>query len=154
MRAIDRHRGPSAPDFHRLSASGEIDEENPHRHKRPGHRKRDWKPAPNERPDRKACQLCRQVAETLDEVLADCGDGVLRGLRVASVTPFPNGSRLLVTLAPIDGRLAPQSSEVVMEHLNTASGHLRYQTAAALTRRRVPLLLYRLADPAIASVES
>jgi len=94
------------------------------------------------------------VAQTLDEVLADCGDGVLRGLRVASVTPFPNGSRLLVTLAPIDGRLAPQSSSVVMEHVNTASGHLRYQTAAALTRRRVPLLLYRLGDPVLAAVES
>ena len=57
----------------------------------------------------KVCQLCRQVAETLDEVLADCGDGVLRGLRVATVMPYPNASRLLVTVAPVDGRMAPEA---------------------------------------------
>ena len=54
--------------------------------------------------ERKACQLCRQVAVTLDEVLAECGDGVLQGLHVASVVPFPDASRLLVTLMSIDGR--------------------------------------------------
>ena len=54
--------------------------------------------------DRKAWQLCRQVAVTLDEVLAECGDGVLRGLHVVSVAPFPDASRLLVTLTSIDDR--------------------------------------------------
>jgi hypothetical protein len=98
------------------------------------------------------CQLCRQVAETLDEVLADCGDGILRGLRVATVVPCPNASRLLVTVAPIDGRLTPEAGpKVVMDHLERASGHLRYEIAASVTRMRAPLLFYRLAEPALAA---
>ena len=66
---------------------------------------------------RKVCQLCRQVAETLDEVLADCGDGVLRGLRVATVVPYPNASRLLVTVAPVDGRLTPDAGPKVVSSI-------------------------------------
>jgi ribosome-binding factor A len=95
------------------------------------------------------------VAETLDTVLADCGDGVLRGLRVATVVPYPNASRLLVSVAPVDGRLAPNAGpKVVMEHLEHASGHLRYEIAAAVTRKRAPLLHFRLAEPALAAAES
>ena len=109
----------------------------------------------NGRLERKVCQLCRQVAETLDEVLADCGDGVLRSLRVASVVPYPNASRLLVTVAAVDGRLAPDAGpKVVMEHLERASGHLRYEIAAAVTRKRAPLLQYRLAEPALAEAQA
>ena len=94
---------------------------------------------PSGRPERKVCQLCRQVAVTLDEVLADCGDGVLRGLRVATVVPCPNASRLLVTVAPIDGRLRPESGpKIVMQHLERASGHLRYEISSAVTRKRAP----------------
>ena len=52
-----------------------------------------------EGPDRKAFQLCHQVAETLEEVLAECGDGVLQALRVLDVEPAPDASRLLVTVA-------------------------------------------------------
>src|SRR4051812_4307536 len=51
-------------------------------------------------PGRKAWQLGRQVAETLDAVLAgESRDELLRGLRVVSVTPAPDASRLLVTVA-------------------------------------------------------
>jgi len=101
--------------------------------------------------DRKACQLCRQVAVTLDGVFADCGDGVLQNLHVASVAPFPDASRLLVTVSSVDGRRARVvGPEVVLDHLNHASGHLRREIAAAVTRKRAPLLLYRLAEPAIA----
>ena len=52
-----------------------------------------------EGPDRKALQLCHQVAETLEEVLAECGDVVLQALRVLDVEPAPDASRLLVTVA-------------------------------------------------------
>ena len=56
--------------------------------------------------NRKALQLCAQVAETLREVLGgDCGDEQLRDLTVQSVVPAPNSSRLLVTLT-----LAPGSA--------------------------------------------
>jgi ribosome-binding factor A len=98
--------------------------------------------------DRKAAQLCRQVAVTLDEVLAECGDGVLRNLHVVDVAPFPDTSRLLVTVSAVaagaPGAPAPQA---VLEHLQHAGGHLRYEVASAVTRKRAPLLVYRLAEP-------
>jgi len=95
--------------------------------------------------DRKLLQLCRQVAETLDEVLAECGDGVLQALRVLDVEPAPDASRLLVTVAADttpDEALDPCR---VHEHLVRASGHLRSEVAGAITRKRAPMLVYRLA---------
>jgi ribosome-binding factor A len=104
--------------------------------------------------DRKAWQLCRQVAETLDEVLAECGDGILQGLRVASARPFPNASRLLVTVTPIDGeQIAAISPEAVLDHLHHAAGHLRWEVATAVCRRHAPLLVYHLADRRVEAVD-
>jgi ribosome-binding factor A len=109
--------------------------------------------SPSRSVDRKAAQLCRQVAVTLDEVLAECGDGVLRNLHVMDVAPFPDASRLLVTVSAL-GAPVPDgpSPETVLEHLQHAGGHLRCEVAAAVTRRHAPLLVYRLQDPAIGSV--
>jgi ribosome-binding factor A len=105
--------------------------------------------------DRKASQLCRQVAVTLDGVFADCGDLVLQNLHVASVSPFPDGSRLLVTVAWADGLPARVGAPaVVLDHLNHASGHLRREVASAVTRKRTPLLVYRLAEPALSSAKA
>jgi ribosome-binding factor A len=99
---------------------------------------------------RKAYQLCRQVGQTLDEVLAECGDAVLQGLRVEGVEPFPDASRLLVTVAFIDNRLGERAEVgLVVDHLHRASGHLRSEVATAVTRKRAPLLLYRLAEPPV-----
>ena len=96
----------------------------------------------------KAWQLCRQVAVTLDEVLAECGDGVLRGLRVVSVAPFPDASRLLVTLTSIDDRPGGViGAGSVLEHIEHAAGHLRCEIAAAVTRKRAPVLVYQLVEP-------
>jgi ribosome-binding factor A len=97
---------------------------------------------------RKVNQLCRQVGQTLDEVLAECGDAVLQGLRVEGVEPFPDASRLLVTVAFIDNRPREMAQVgLVVNHLHRASGHLRCEVATAVTRKRAPSLLYRLADP-------
>ncbi len=154
MRAVQKHWGPSLAEVHRYCASlGEEDGTDPHlmKRRRPHGKRGGSSEAPAGRLERKVCQLCRQVAQTLDEVLADCGDGVLRGLRVSAVVPYPNASRLLVSVAPVDGRLAPEPGpKVVVEHLERASGHLRREIAAAVTRKRAPLLLYRLAEPALA----
>jgi ribosome-binding factor A len=111
---------------------------------------------PQGRPvDRKACQLCRQVAVTLDEVLADCGDSVLQNLYVVDVTPFPDASRLMVAVASVDGKTERElGPEVVLEHLQHASGHLRCEVAAAVTRKRAPVLIYRLAYPALLREEA
>jgi ribosome-binding factor A len=99
--------------------------------------------------DRKALQLSHQVAETLQEVLAECADPVLQALRVLDVEPAPNASRLLVTLA-LDGapaeRLVPAD---VRGHVSRAAGHLRSEVATAITRKRAPVLVYRLAAEAV-----
>ncbi len=97
--------------------------------------------------DRKALQLCHQVAETLEEVLAECGDVVLQALRVLDVEPAPDASRLLVTVA-VDG-LPREKLDLdrVHDHLVRASGHLRNEVAGAITRKRTPVLVYRLAAP-------
>jgi hypothetical protein len=105
--------------------------------------------------DRKACQLCRQVAVTLDEVFADCGDAVLQNLHVAGVAPYPDASRLLVTVSSVDGGPGPSGGPgAVLEHLEHASGHLRFEVSAAVTRKRAPLLYYRVAGPAIAGTSA
>jgi ribosome-binding factor A len=105
--------------------------------------------------DRKAWQLCRQVAVTLDEVLAECGDGMLRGLRVVSVAPFPDASRLLVTLTSIDDRPGGMiGAGSVLDHLERATGHLRCEIAAAVTRKRAPVLVYQLVEPRAVEIDS
>jgi ribosome-binding factor A len=101
--------------------------------------------------DRKALQLCHQVAETLEEVLAECGDTLLQGLRVLDVEPAPDASRLLVTVA-VD-RMSGEDLNLgrVHDHLVRASGHLRSEVASAITRKRAPVLVYRLAADTSAS---
>lgn len=93
--------------------------------------------------DHKAMQLCHQVAITLDEVLAECGDSLLQGLRVLDVKPAPDISRLLVTLTA-DG-VPVESLPTVETHLAKASRHLRGEVAQAITRKRAPSLVYVLA---------
>lgn len=98
------------------------------------------------RSDRKARQLCGQVAETLGQVLAGQADDVLCGLIVAAVEPAPDASRLLVTVRaplPVEGA----GPDEVLGRLERASGRLRAEVAAAITRRRTPTLAFRLAGP-------
>jgi ribosome-binding factor A len=91
--------------------------------------------------NRKALQLCGQVAEALSILLAGVSaDEVLRDLVVVSVVPAPSTARLLVSVTSGAGRPAP----VVLEHLARASGWLRSEVAAAVHRRRAPELSFRL----------
>jgi ribosome-binding factor A len=97
--------------------------------------------------NRKALQLCGQVARILTSVLAgECGDAVLREVVVESVRPFPHSAHLLVTVVPAPSAeaLAPAT---VLEHLHRAGGLLRREVAAAIHRRRAPELLFRVALP-------
>jgi ribosome-binding factor A len=155
-----RYRFPSSKQMRRLCAEpGEEDGLDPRLGaRRPGRGGRTrhsggpaFGPGPGGPPvDRKAAQLCRQVAVTLDEVLAECGDAVLRDLHVVDVEPFPDASRLMVTVSAMGGDAASgPNPEVVLEHLQHAGGHLRCEVAAAVTRKRAPLLIYRLGDPAV-----
>jgi ribosome-binding factor A len=96
-------------------------------------------------PNRKALQLCSQVAETLAGVLTgELEDDVLRDLLVVSVTPAPNSSRLLVTVRPAPGAPAPDPGDLA-ERLSRARERLRAEVARAIHRRRVPDLTFRLA---------
>ena len=100
---------------------------------------RDFLRAPKPRvPNRKALQLCGQVARALDGVLRTCGDDVLRDLTVASVVPAPNAGRLLVTVS------GPVEAGRALEHLRRAAGLLRSEVAAAVHRRRAPELTFRV----------
>jgi ribosome-binding factor A len=97
---------------------------------------------------RKTSQLCHQVAETIDEVLAEQADDVLRDLTVVEVEPAPDESRLLVTVGPHAAarRLDPIT---VLEHLDQAASRLRAEVASAITRRRTPALEFRFALPGL-----
>lgn len=94
------------------------------------------------KPERKARQLCSQVAETLSYVLAgECDDDLLRSLQVVQVEPAPDSSRLLVIvrLDPPDLKVEPQQ---VLDRLAAAGGKLRCEVARAITRKRAPKLVF------------
>lgn len=95
------------------------------------------------RPARKRSQLCRQVAETLNEALASQRDDALRDLEVIAVEPGPDPTRLLVTVRPLPG--APDDPAALLDRLERARGRLRTEIAAAITRRRTPEIDWRLA---------
>lgn len=100
-----------------------------------------------EKPDRKAQQLCRQVAETIDQILAgELGDAALNGLRVASAIPAPDASRMLVTLVATsdDGSFDRAAIE---QKLAAVTGLLRSAVAAAITRRKAPNLSFVVIGP-------
>jgi ribosome-binding factor A len=93
---------------------------------------------------RKALQLCRQVARTLSDVIAwECGDEVLSEAIVESVQPAPNSGRLLVTIVMPSPR-ANVTVDDVQQRLQRAQGSLRREVAAAIHRRRVPELTFRV----------
>jgi ribosome-binding factor A len=92
---------------------------------------------------RKTLQLCREAERTLSAVLAgECDDDLLRELSVLSVVPAPNAGRLLVTV------VVPTSAGVPVEEalrrLLRASGQLRGELAAAVSRRKTPELAFRV----------
>ena len=92
---------------------------------------------------RKALQLCSQVVDTLSLVLSgECGDEVLQNLLVAEVTPAPDASQLLVVLTPAAGSPMLEADEV-MAALRAASGRLRTEVAAAISRKRAPRLTFQ-----------
>jgi len=92
--------------------------------------------------DRKAQQLCRQVADTLSLVLSGEYGEELRDLRIVAVTPAPDATQLLVLVAPaVEG--AKCDPDAVLAKLADAAGKLRSEVAAAITRRRAPKLIFQ-----------
>jgi ribosome-binding factor A len=94
--------------------------------------------------NRKALQLCSQVARLISSILAgECGDEVLSDLAVESVVPAPNASRLLVTVY-LTTRASEVTAEEVQAHLQQARGLLRSEVAAGIHRKRAPDLSFRV----------
>jgi ribosome-binding factor A len=99
-------------------------------------------------PNRKALQLCSQVAETLAGILAgECSDDLLRGLQVELVTPAPHSGRMRVTLS-LDATVPGADVQQVQQRLEQARAWLRSKVAAAIHRRRVPDLVFNVVSPA------
>jgi ribosome-binding factor A len=93
--------------------------------------------------NRKALQLCRQVAQTLHLALAGCADPWLNDLLVLDVTPFPDSTRLLVTVQSATGTATDPAA--VSERVRQAAAMLRREVASAIHRRKTPDLLFRVA---------
>jgi ribosome-binding factor A len=96
-----------------------------------------------QRTNRKAVQLCAEVARTLSCLLGgESGDELLRSTVVESVQPAPDSTRVLVTVSI----QAPAGTEIprVLERLHHSSGWLRSEVAAAIHRKRVPELVFRV----------
>lgn len=118
--------------------------------RRSGRSGRDPFPAPSHA--RKDLQLCRQVADTLQLVLGDCGDDCLRDLHVVRVVPAPDASQLLVIVGSPPGE-TPAEPRAVMERLQARAPAFRAEVARAITRKRAPALLFEyLAGPGGAEV--
>jgi ribosome-binding factor A len=102
----------------------------------------------NHKDNRKAKQLCRQVAETLDLVLSgDCDDELLQSLHVISVVPAPHSSRLLVTVSA-DLTAEQYDRQQILSRLEEQAGRLRAEVAASIHRKRVPVLVFDVVGPA------
>jgi ribosome-binding factor A len=102
-----------------------------------------FKPAANHGRQRKTRQLCSQVAQALALILSgEFDDDLLLGLTVLAVEPAPNESQLLVTLQ--SDAAQPHEREAVLARLVQATGFLRAEVAAAITRKRAPQLIFRV----------
>src|SRR5687767_11031668 len=91
------------------------------------------------RTGRKRLQLCEQVREALYWALgADAGDPALALYQVVGVDPLPNGNRLLVRVAAPPG----VGRDEAADRLARAASTLRRRVAEAVTRRKVPELVF------------
>lgn len=88
--------------------------------------------------ERKDLQLCRQVREQLDLVVAELGDPTLEAVSIAEVTPLGDAHLLrVVVVAPPDADVA-----AVQRRLELARPGLRAEIAAAIHRKRTPQLTF------------
>ncbi len=93
---------------------------------------------------RKAFQLCRQVADTLQLVLTG-NDPALDGLSVIDVAPAPDSRRMLVILGvDADENLTATEVDEIMRCLRTHVPRLRSEIAQTITRRKTPQLVFEI----------
>ncbi len=90
-------------------------------------------------------RLCGQVAEALSLALGElAGNAWTDGLSIVSVEPAPDSSRLKVSVE-YAGRDA-DDTRAAFAQLRGLGAHLRWEVGAAISRRRVPELVFELAS--------
>jgi ribosome-binding factor A len=103
------------------------------------HGKQSW--SESRQLNRKAQQLCGQVADALRVILPALADEVLQNLMVLSVEPAPHTGRLLVTVAgPVPTDVTDR--DALTERLAKAGGRIRSEVAGAIHRRKTPELVF------------
>ncbi|MGA2501822.1 MAG: ribosome-binding factor A [Tepidisphaeraceae bacterium] len=100
----------------------------------------DFRSSRQKRQDRKTQQLCRQAYRVLTGVLLDLAhDPILADVVLDGVEPAPDASRLLVRVyTTVPGVPAVE----IYNRLADATGRLRAELAAAITRKRAPGLAF------------
>lgn len=105
------------------------------------------------RPGRKTLQLCAQVRHAVEFALTgELDDDVLRMLYVDSVQPAPDAGRMLVTVVPLMDDDDHDPIEI-LNHLQAHSGTIRAAVAQDINRRKVPELMYQVANRSAMSEE-
>jgi ribosome-binding factor A len=84
-------------------------------------------------------QLARQVERALNLALSTSSDPILQDLAIFAISTIGNSLRIVVT--PLSNRNTPTEAEINMA-LVRASGRLRTLVGEAITRKRVPELLF------------
>lgn len=95
--------------------------------------------------NRKARQLCAQVATAINLALGESRNDHLRDLYCDSVVPAPDSTQLLVTLVrheDFNRHTTYASAEEILLALNQAAGWLRTEVAHYISRKRVPQLKF------------
>lgn len=83
--------------------------------------------------DRKTLQLCKQVRQAIEALLAQSHWAIGLDVHVDAVTPAPDASTLQITLAT-------REPEQVRVHALEALPAMRATVAGAIARKRVPML--------------
>lgn len=131
----------SQAEMHKSCQQVHDDDGIPSRHRRIGHRR--------QKPDYHLSQLCQQVFEALTYILAD-GDvaSPLDPLRVVTVVPAPDCSRLAVILWP-DTDPASFNLARTLDTLERSAGRIRCEVAASISRKKAPSLVFQVLDPKV-----
>ena len=82
--------------------------------------------------------------------MAETDSAILQSLSIQSVQPAGGSGQLLVLLE-CDQPASAASDGEIYQTLATHEGHLRSEVAAAITRKRTPLLIYRLLPRPVSS---
>jgi len=94
--------------------------------------------------DHKDLQVCRQVFDALTFALAELDDPIIDELVLTSVVPAPSAARVQITLSPSRAGIDPEEA---LSRLREIAPELRAEVAAEISRRRVPELVFRIAQP-------